>query len=96
MWTANFIQIKTIQVGGSYLGQCKMTFWFGLIIHKFLMIHSKRLMVEGQQQRSDSNSNPTAAYSHKLLTVSSLSFRKLTFSTLIKIKLTLLCVRELL
>lgn len=46
MWTANSIQIKTMQVGGSYLGQCKMIFWFGLIIHKFLMIHSKRLMVE--------------------------------------------------
>lgn len=54
MWTANFIQIKTIQVGGSCLGQCKMIFWFGLIIHKFLMIHSGHLMVEGQQQRSDS------------------------------------------
>lgn len=72
MWTANFIQIKTIQVGGSYLGQCKMIFWFGLIIHKFLMIHSKHLMVEGQQERSDSNSNTITAYFHKLFTILSL------------------------
>lgn len=69
MWTGNFIQIKTIQVGGSRLGQCQMMFWFGLILHKFLMIRSRRLMVEGQQQRSDSNSNATAACFHKLLTI---------------------------
>lgn len=94
MWMANFIQIKARQVGGSHLGQCKRIFWFGLILHKFLMIRSKCLRVEGQQQKSDSNSNGS------LLSQTFYNYypcnRKLKISTSIKIKLTFLCVRDLL
>jgi len=69
MWTAYFIQIKTISVQGSCSGEWKTLFWFGLIICKFLTIPSKGLSVEGQQQRSHSNSSTTVTYFHKLFTI---------------------------
>lgn len=54
---------------GSCSAQCKTIFWVDLIICEFLIICSTSLKVEGQQQRSDSNSNTGDLFSQRFYNI---------------------------